>query len=73
MDDSQIVDALTPLRKEHENVALSLTCLLDDSDALHLLYKQTKNTNNVTRGFICMGPNHKVKLGGNVSSQIGTE
>ena len=25
------------------------------------------------RGFICMGPNHKVKLGGNASNQIGTE
>ena len=38
------------------------------------MHKQTKKTQTMQqRGFICMGPNHKVKLGRNASNQIGTE
>ena len=35
--------------------------------------KQKNNKQLRQRGFICIGPNHKVKLGGNASNQIGTE
>ena len=44
-------------------------------DALRSLYaRANKKTQTMRqRGFICMGPNHKVKLGGNASNQIGTE
>ena len=41
---------------------------------VHSMHEQTKkHTNNATGGFICMGPNHKVKLGRNASNQIGME
>ena len=45
-------------------------------DALCSLYARANKKKQQTmrqRGFICMGPNHKVKLGGNASNQIGTE
>ena len=38
------------------------------------MHEQTKKQQTMRqRGFICMGPNHKVKLGGNASNQIGME
>ena len=38
------------------------------------MHEQTKNNKQCDKGgFICIGPNHKVKLGGNASNQIGTE
>ena len=44
-------------------------------DALRSLYARANKKQQTMRqrGFICMGPNHKVKLGGNASNQIGTE
>ena len=45
------------------------------ADVLCLLYARANKKKQTMRQrcFICMGPNHKVKLGGNVSNQIGTE
>ena len=44
-------------------------------DALRSLYARANKKQQTMRqrGFICNGPNHKVKLGGNASNQIGTE
>ena len=37
------------------------------------MHEQTKNNKQCDKGALYIGPNHKVKLGGNASNQIGTE